>query len=91
MLDEVGLSVTPTLFKNAADAILRRDNTDSLKAAKKASKMWSYNFLKWTHKQTKKHMFQTFVMTPEIYSTYQAMMHRVKILLEDPRARLLQF
>ena len=88
MLDEVGLSVTPTLFKNAADAILRRNNTDSLKAAKK---MWSYNFLKWTHNQTKKHMFQTFVMAPEIYSTCQVMMHRVKILLEDPRARLLQF
>jgi len=28
----IGLSITPALFKNAADAILRWDNTDSLKA-----------------------------------------------------------
>jgi hypothetical protein len=64
MLDEVGVSAVPALFKNAADAILRRDNTDALKAAPKVSKMWSYNFLKRTRKKSKRH--DSNVMAPEI-------------------------
>lgn len=62
----IGLSITPALFKNAANAILGWDNTDSLKAALKVSKMWSHNFLKQTHKKTKRHMIRTFVVAPGI-------------------------